>query len=63
MDEITKLMLQDPTFIEAMKDFEEKGFIKVKKEGVEIIDREGLMNYYKNFGKAPDHFPKVEDDE
>jgi hypothetical protein len=63
MDEITKLMLQDPSFIEAMKDFEARGFIKVKKEGVLIINREGLMEYMKDFGKAPDHFPKVEEDE
>ena len=63
MDEITKLMLQDSHFIEALKDFEARGFIKVKKEGIEIIDKEGLMNYYKDFGKAPDHFPKVNEDE
>ena len=63
MEEITKLMLQDPHFVEALKDFEVRGFIKVKKEGIEILDKEGLMKYYKDFGKAPDHFPKVEDDE
>ena len=49
--------------IEALKDFEVRGFIKVKKEGIEILDKEGLMKYYKDFGKAPDHYPKVEDDE
>ena len=63
MEELTKLMLQDPHFIEALKDFEARGFIKVKKEGVEIIDKEGLMEYYKDFGKSPDHFPKVVEDE
>jgi len=63
MEELTKLMLQDPHFIQALKDFEERGFIKVKKEGIEILDKEGLMKYYEEFGKSPDHFPKVEDDE
>ena len=63
MEEITKIMLQDPHFIEALKDFELRGFIKVKKEGIEILDREGLMKYYKDFGKSPDHFPKVVEDE
>lgn len=62
MDELTKLMLQDPHFIQALKDFEERGFIKVKKEGIEILDKEGLMKYYEEFGKSPDHFPKVEED-
>ena len=63
MEEITKLMLQDPHFVEALKDFEARGFIKVKKEGIEILDREGLMQYYEDFGKSPDHFPKVDEDE
>ena len=61
MEELTKLMLQDPNFIEALKDFESRGFIKVKKEGIEILDREGLIEYYKNFGKSPDHFPKADE--
>ena len=63
MEELTKLMLQDPHFVEALKDFEVRCFIKVKKEGIEILDREGLMKYYKDFGTAPDHFPKVVEDE
>ena len=61
MEELTKLMLQDPHFVEALKDFEARGFIKVKKEGIEILDREGLMKYYEDFGTAPAHYPKVED--
>ncbi len=64
MDDLTKLMLQDPHFIQALKDFEDRGFIKVKgNEGIEIIDKEGLQKYYDNFGKSPDHFPKVDEDE
>ena len=44
MDDLTKLMLQDPHFIQALKDFEDRGFIKVKgEEGIEIIDKEGLQ--------------------
>lgn len=64
MDELTKLLLKDPHFIQALKDFEEKGFIKVKgAEGIEILDKQGLQDYYDNFGKTPDHFPKVVEDE
>ena len=43
-----------------MKEFEEMGFIKVTKEGIKIIDREGMQKYIDNYGKAPSHFPKVE---
>ena len=58
MDDLTKLMLMDPHFIQAMKDLEDRGYIKVKgNEGIEIVDKEGLQKYYDNFGIAPDHFP------
>ena len=64
MDDLTKLMLMDPHFIQAMKDLEDRGYIKVKgNEGIEIVDKEGLQKYYDNFGIAPDHFPKVDEDE
>ena len=63
MEELTKLMLQDPHFVEAVNDFEARGFIKVKKEGIEILDKEGLMKYYQDFGNGPDHFPKGVEDE
>tara|TARA_R100000988_G_scaffold95557_1_gene61873 strand:+ start:440 stop:610 length:171 start_codon:yes stop_codon:yes gene_type:complete len=42
--------LNDPFFIQALKDFESLGFIKIKKEGVEILDRKGLEKYLKDFG-------------
>ena len=59
MDDLTKLMLMDPMFIQAMKDLEDRGYIKVKgNEGIEIVDKD-----YDNFGIAPDHFPKVVEDE
>tara|TARA_R100000995_G_C3437412_1_gene101562 strand:- start:41 stop:217 length:177 start_codon:yes stop_codon:yes gene_type:complete len=51
MDDINKMILNNPMFIQALKDFEIMGFIKIKKEGVEIIDRKGLENYLNNFGK------------
>ena len=51
MDDINKNLLNDPRYILALKDFETMGFIKIKKEGVEIIDRKGLENYLNNFGK------------
>ena len=37
--------LNDPFFIQALKDFERLGFIKV-----EILDRQGLENYRKDYG-------------
>ena len=50
MDDLTKLMLMDPHFIQAMKDLEDRGYIKVKgNEGIEIVDKEGLQKYYDNF--------------
>ena len=51
MDDINKRLLNDPMFIQALKDFETMGFIKIKKEGVEIIDPKGLQAYVNNFGK------------
>ena len=41
----------DAFFAQALKDFESLGFIKIKENGVEILDREGLENYLKDFGK------------
>ena len=41
----------------------EISYLNIKKEGIEILDREGLMKYYEDFGKAPNHFPKVVKDE
>ena len=43
--------LKDPFFIQALKDFESLGFIKIKKEGIEILDHKGIENYLKNFGQ------------
>ena len=60
MNEFTKALLSDPSFIQSMKEFEEMGFIKVTKEGIQIIDREGMQKYIDNYGEAPAHFPKVE---
>ena len=60
MNELTKALLSDPSFIQSMKEFEEMGFIKVTKEGIQIIDREGMQKYIDNYCEAPAHFPKVE---
>ena len=51
MDDINKMILNNPMFIQALKDFETMGFIKIKENGVEIINRKGLENYLNNFGK------------
>ena len=60
MNELTKALLSDPSFIQSMKEFEEMGFIKVTKEGIQIIDREGMQKYIDNYGEAPAHLPKGE---
>ena len=41
----------DAFFNQALKDFESLGFIKIKENGVEILDRKALENYLKDFGK------------
>ena len=47
---------KDKYFIQAMKDFQEKGFIKIHKDennepdSIELIDVEGLKKYMDNFG-------------
>ena len=43
-------LINNPFFVQALKDFEKMGFIKIKKETVEILDYKGLENYLKDFG-------------
>jgi hypothetical protein len=51
MRAIPNLLKKDPMFIQALKDFQTMGFIEIKENGIEIIDRKGLENYLNNFGK------------
>ena len=51
IDQFADALKNNPFFIQALKDFEHLGFIKIKENGIEIIDREGLENYFKDFGK------------
>tara|TARA_R100000808_G_scaffold15414_1_gene35682 strand:+ start:908 stop:1072 length:165 start_codon:yes stop_codon:yes gene_type:complete len=51
MDDIDKMILNNPMFIQALKNFETMGFIKIKENGIEIINRKGLENYFEDFGK------------
>ena len=51
MRSIPNLLKKDPMFIQALKDFAAMGFIEIKENGIEIIDRKGLENYLNNFGK------------
>ena len=44
-------LITNPYFIQALKDFEKMGFIKVNKKTVEILDYKGLETYLNNFGK------------
>lgn len=55
MRSIPNLLKKDPMFIQALKDFETMGFIKIKENGIEIINRKGLENYLNNFGKFESH--------
>ncbi len=51
MRSIPNLLKKNPMFIQALKDFQTMGFIEIKENGIEIIDRKGLENYLNNFGK------------
>jgi len=51
IDQFADALKNNPFFIQALKDFEHLGFIKIKENGVEILDRKGLENYLKDFGK------------
>lgn len=46
-----KNVVNDPHFVQALKDFEKMGFIKVDKGNVKIIDQEGMQKWMENFGK------------
>ena len=50
-DPFFHFLKKDPMFIQALKDFKTMGFIEIKENGIEIIDRKGLENYLNNFGK------------
>ena len=51
IDPFANILIDNPFFRQALKDFESLGFIKIKENGIEIIDRKGLENYLNNFGK------------
>ena len=51
LNELSIGLINNPFFIQALKDFEKMGFIKIKKETVEILDHKALENYLKDFGK------------
>ena len=51
MRSIPNLLKKDPMIKQALKDFKDMGFIEIKENGIEIIDRKGLENYLNNFGK------------
>lgn len=50
MRSIPNLLKKDPMFIQALKDFKTMGFIEIKENGIEILDRKGLEKYLKDFG-------------
>ena len=51
MDDFKKMILESPEFIQACKDFERMGFIKIENNLVKIIDPKGIQAYIDNFGK------------
>ena len=50
-NEIVELLKNDPFFIQALKDFESLGFLKISDERIQIVDRDGLQKYMDDFGK------------
>jgi hypothetical protein len=58
MDIFTDILKNDKHFIQALKDFEKMGFIKLTSEGIKILDREGIAKYLNDFGNIPNHCPK-----
>tara|TARA_R100001086_G_scaffold123460_1_gene63614 strand:+ start:366 stop:545 length:180 start_codon:yes stop_codon:yes gene_type:complete len=51
MDDFKKMILESPEFIQACKDFERMGFIKIENNLVKIIDAKGLQAWIDNYGK------------
>ena len=51
---MTNLMMSDPNFIQALKDFEKLGLIKITKDGIKIVDYKKIKEYGENFGKLPE---------
>tara|TARA_R110000803_G_scaffold209117_1_gene278365 strand:+ start:596 stop:772 length:177 start_codon:yes stop_codon:yes gene_type:complete len=49
MSHLIHLMQNDPYFKQALKDFENLGFIKVNGENINIVNREGIKKYIKEF--------------
>ena len=47
----SETILKDPMFIQALKDFEKMGFIKIHEDKIEICNYKALENYLNNFGK------------
>ena len=58
MDIFNDILKKDKQFIQAIKDFEKMGFIKLTSEGIKILDREGIAKYLEDFGNVPNHYPK-----
>ena len=50
LNELSIDLINNPYFVQALKDFEKMGFIKIKKETIEILDYKALENYLNNFG-------------
>lgn len=51
IDVIVELAKNDPLFVQALKDFESLGFLKILDNSIQIIDRDGLLKYVNDFGK------------
>ena len=56
MRSIPNLLKKDSMIRQALKDFKDMGFIEIKENGIEIIDRKGLENYLNNFCKYHELF-------
>ena len=51
LNELSIDLINNPYFIQALKDFEKMGFIKIHEDKIEICNYKALENYLNNFGK------------
>ena len=51
LNELSIGLINNPYFVQALKDFEKMGFIKIHEDKIEICNYKALENYLNNFGK------------
>lgn len=51
LNELSIGLINNPYFVQALKDFKKMGFIEIHEDKIEILDYKALENYLKDFGK------------